>query len=372
MSEPTPTVPGRRLARSVGVQWAILVVGSALLLAALRVLGLPGSWMIGPMLAGVVVGVNGGTIRVPPAAYLLAQSLVGCMVAGQITRPVVRSFAREWPVFLAAILATLVASSALGWLLNRRRLLPGTTAIWGLSPGAASTMMLMSEDHGGDPRLVAFMQYFRVLCVASLASVVARFAVGVPGAARPEPPLFSPIELIPFLETLALAAAGILFSRRLRIPSGTLMVPMVLGSTLQLAGVIRIDLPRWLLLILFTVLGWGVGLRFTRAGLAHAARSFPWILASIAILIAFCGLVAWTLHVVLGTDLLTAYLATSPGGLDAAAAIAATAAADFSFVMGLQTMRLILVMSLGPSLARLVARLSPPSAPIHDLDRPAR
>ncbi len=367
MSEPIPAVPGPWLAGSVLVQWAVLVAGSALLLVALRLLGLPGSWMLGPMIAGVVVGVKGGTIRVPSVVYLVAQSLIGCMVAGQITRPVVRSFARDWPVFLAAVLATLLASSALGWLLNRRRLLPGTTAIWGLSPGAASTMMLMSEDHGGDPRLVAFMQYFRVLCVASLASVVARLAVGAPGAARPEPPLFSAIEPAPFVATLAVAAAGIMLSRRFRIPSGTLMVPIVLGSTLQLADVIRIELPRWLLLLLFTVLGWGVGLRFTRAGLDHVARSFPWILASIVILIAFCVVVAWTLHMLLGTDLLTAYLATSPGGLDAAAAIAAAAAVDLPFVMGLQTMRLILVMSLGPSLARL----SPPSAPIRDLDRPA-
>ncbi|MHB1557646.1 MAG: AbrB family transcriptional regulator, partial [Isosphaeraceae bacterium] len=74
MSESTPTVPGRRLAGSDPVQWAVLVVGSALMLAGLRVLGLPGSWMLGPMIAGVLVGVNGGTIRVPPAVYLAAQS----------------------------------------------------------------------------------------------------------------------------------------------------------------------------------------------------------------------------------------------------------------------------------------------------------
>lgn len=368
MNEPTFASSGPRLAGRAPGQWAVLVLGSALLLAALRLLGLPGSWMLGPMLAGVLVGVNGGTIRVPSGVYLAAQSLVGCMVAGQITRPVLRSFGREWPVFLAATLSTLLASSALGWLLNRRRLLPGTTAIWGLSPGAASTMMVMSEDHGGDPRLVAFMQYFRVLCVAFLASVVARLVVGAPGTVRPEPSLFRPLEPVSFVETLAIAAAGIVLSRRFRIPSGTLMVPMVLGVVLQLADLIRIDLPRWLLLLLFTVLGWGVGLRFTRAGLAHAARSFPWILTAIAILIAFCGGVAWTLHVLLGTDLLTAYLATSPGGLDAAAAIAATAAVDLSFVMGLQTMRLLLVMLLGPALARLVTRLSP-SVTIDEADR---
>jgi hypothetical protein len=105
-------------------------------------------------------------------------------------------------------------------------------------------------------------------------------------------------------------------------------------------------------------LGWGIGLQFTRSGLAHAARSFPLILASVAVLIVFCGAVALILHCIVGTELLTAYLATSPGGLDAAAVIAASTNVDMPFVMGLQTVRLIVVLLLGPALARFVARRS--------------
>ena len=133
---------------------------------------------------------------------------------------------------------------------------------------------------------------------------------------------------------------------------------MVVGSILQVSGIVEIDLPRWLLVGAFAVLGWGIGLRFTRSGLAHAARSFPTILASIAALIVFCGAIAVILHRVVGTDLLTAYLATSPGGVDAAVAIAASTEVDMPFVMGLQTVRLLVVLFLGPALARFVARLS--------------
>ena len=41
-------------------------------------------------------------------------------------------------------------------------MLPGTTAVWGSSPGAATAMVLMAEAFGADARLVAFMQYLRV------------------------------------------------------------------------------------------------------------------------------------------------------------------------------------------------------------------
>jgi uncharacterized membrane protein AbrB (regulator of aidB expression) len=46
-------------------------------------------------------------------------------------------------------------------------------AIWGMLPGAATVMMVMVEAYGADFRLVAFMQYLRVVLVAAVASVVA-------------------------------------------------------------------------------------------------------------------------------------------------------------------------------------------------------
>jgi membrane AbrB-like protein len=339
-------------------QWMLLLAGSALFILAMLSVGLPGAWLLGPMVAGVVVGVNGGSIRVSPILFLGAQAVVGCMIAGLVTRPVLASFARQWPIFLAVTLSTLLASSALGWLLIRRRMLPGTTAIWGLSPGAATAMVLMAEAHGGDPRLVAFMQYLRVLCVAFLASLIARFWIGSTGTIRSDQVYFPALRLVPLAETLAIAGFGMTLARWKKIPAGTLMVPMVAGSILHASGVVEIELPRWLLVGTFAVLGWGIGHTFTRSGLAHAARSFPLILTSIAVLIVFCGVVALLLHRVVGTDLLTAHLATSPGGLDAAAVLAASTNVDMPFVMGLQTVRLIVVLLLGPSLARFVARRS--------------
>lgn len=344
--------------RSVSQQWMLLLAGSVISTYGMILAGLPGAWLLGPMVAGVVIGVNGGSIQVPTSLSLGAQATVGCMVAGLVTRPVLASFARQWPIFLGVTLSTLLASSTIGWVLTRRRLLPGTTAIWGLSPGAASAMMLMAEAHGGDPRLVAFMQYLRACCVAFLASLIARVWLGTSVSGRPSPAYFSPVPLGPFAETLAIAVFGIVLARRLRIPSGPLTVPMAVGAILQASEVVEIVLPRWLLAGTYATLGWGIGLQFTRAGLLHAARSLPLILSSIAVLILFCGAVALVLNRVVGTELLTAYLATSPGGVDAAAVIATSAKVDLPFVMGLQTVRLFVVLGLGPVLARFVARKS--------------
>ncbi len=71
----------------------------------------------------------------------------------------------------------------------------------------------------------------------------------------------------------------------------------------------------------------------------------------------FCGLMAWLIVRMFHVDPLTAYLATSPGGMDSVAIIAAASdKVDLSFVMALQAARFLVVLLAGPSISRLVAR----------------
>jgi membrane AbrB-like protein len=233
--------------------------------------------------------------------------------------------------------------------------LPGTTAVWGTSPGAATVMMLMAEAYGADAQLVAFMQYLRLVFVAITASAIARLWLGLSGAGAPAIVWFPPIDWPAFLETLAVAAFGAALGWRLRIPAGALLVPLAAGAALHVAGLVRIELPPWLLALSYAALGWNIGLGFTRRILRHASRALPRVALSTLALIAFCGGLAWLLARFLGVDPLTAYLATSPGGMDTVAIIAASTKVDVPFVMALQTARFVIVLLVGPRLARLVA-----------------
>ena len=74
----------------------------------------------------------------------------------------------------------------------------------------------------------------------------------------------------------------------------------------------------------YALVGSSIGLRFSRDIMIYAARVFPKIAASTLTLIALCGDLAILLHLIAGTDPLTAYLPTSPGGADIATASAST------------------------------------------------
>ncbi|MBW9116706.1 AbrB family transcriptional regulator [Rhizobium cauense] len=341
-------------------RWALLLGISTLLVVGLEMLGLPASLLIGPMVAAIILAlsIGQGSLRVPRWPLFFGQALVGFLMARAITVDILKTMAVDAPLLLAMILSVIVAAAGLGWLLTRWQVLPGTTAVWGSSPGAASAMVIMSEAYGADARLVAFMQYLRVVFVAVAASVVSRLWVAADGGEPPAFILFPPVDWPALAATVALTCLSAYVAVRLRIQGGTIIVPLVLGSVLQGFGLLTIELPLWLLAISYALIGWSIGLRFTRAIVIHAARALPRVAASILLLMSICGCMAFALHKFAGVDPLTAYLATSPGGADSVAIIAASSNVDVPFVMAMQTGRFLVILFTGPMLARFIGRRS--------------
>lgn len=342
----------------MAVQWAVLLVVSLLFTGVLEIASLPAALLIGPMLAAIIAGTNGATVRVPPVGFAGGQAIVGCLIAGSISPDIFAAFLDDWPLFTGIVVATLAASSFLGWFISRFKILPGTTAVWGSAPGGATAMVLMAGAFGADARLVAFMQYLRVIMVSITAALIAWLWVDTSGVEPTAAIWFPTIDWPAFGSTIAIAAAGGYIGRLLRLPSPYFLGAVILASILHLGVGIPLQLPQWLLAISYILIGWAIGLNFTSGILRHAARALPQIVGSTVALIAFCGGLAMLISYELGIDPLTAYLATSPGGLDSVAIIAAASnSVDLSFVMALQGARLVFVLAFGPWLARLVSRL---------------
>lgn len=353
--------PGMLTPLPLPARWAILLAVSLTLSTLLFATHIPGALLLGPMAAAILVATNGARLSVHRYPYIFAHSLLGCIIARSLDLETLKAVALDWPIFLAIVVAVISASSLLGYLIAKADILPGTTAVWGTSAGAASAMVLMAEAHGADARLVAFMQYLRVVFVATGASIMAAFVFRISGGAAPQIVWFPETDWLDLGVTLAAALAAASVGARLKIPAGTMLLPLAVTTVLHVAGVISLHLPQWLLALAYGVIGWRIGLTFTRRILRHAASALPQVVGSILVLMAFCGGLAFLLWRFMGIDPLTAYLATSPGGLDSIAIIAASTPVDMSFVMALQTMRLILIIIAGPKIAGFVARRIKPA-----------
>ncbi|WP_286792047.1 AbrB family transcriptional regulator [Thalassospira sp. UBA4513] len=363
-SEPTSPIinpPKERLGRlPKPVQWLLLISTSVVFSVLLHHWQVPASLLVGPMIIGILMGTNGATIAAPKQLYLGAQSVLGVMIGGSMTIGILTSFATDWPMILGVTGITLLASSFLGWILCVKQVLPGTAGIWGSTPGAASAMVIMADAFGADARLVAFMQYVRVVIVVGVASSVANFWVDPETLAAMGPhdwfPAFDPAG---FALTLCLVVACCFVGQKVRLPSGPLLVPIIVTMILHVSGFFDVVLPEWFLGLTYAMIGWVIGLKFTPPVLRHAAHALPKILLSIFVLISFCAGISGLLVYFMDIDPLTAYLATSPGGLDSVAIIAASTNVDLSFILVLQATRFFMVLAFGPPLARLVARRTP-------------
>lgn len=360
----TTVLPKRLAGRTPTVQWTVPIALSIAASAALAATGLPAALLLGPMVAAIVVAANGAKLRIPRRTSLPVQAVIGCMIAKMLPSPIFTQIGAHWPLFAFGVLSVVVASALLGWLLMRLRVLPGSTAVWGLSPGAATVMILMAEAHDADVQMVALLQYLRVLIVATVASTAAAFVcAGAHHAAHTA--WFAPVAWGPFAATLALAAIGGLLGRRLPVSAGALLVPLVVGVVLIRAGWLTIELPRWLLAVAYALVGWRIGLQFTPGLLRHAARSLPRLTACAISLVAVCAALAVLLVATLHVDPLTAWLAMSPGGADSVAIIAASTNVDVPFVIAMQMMRFIVVLFAAPPLARLLMRHAPAARQDH-------
>jgi membrane AbrB-like protein len=350
--------------------WSLLLVCSILLVGAMRAAQLPAALMLGPMIAAIGFALGGTRARLPRSFALGAQTVLGCLIAKAFNSGLLAVLAIHWPTLIGLSAATLVMTAALGLLIARRGWLPGTAAIWGLSPGAASAMVLLADEHGADKRIVALMQYSRIVLVAFAAVAVAR-ALGHPGGSanllvpRAGPGLWSlPSHELAFLESIALALTGALAAKLTRRSSAALFVPAFGGAALQAAGLMTIELPPLVPAIAFGVIGWYVGLSFTREALAYCLKIFPRMMAAIVAMIVMCGLLSMLLAVLVpNTDPLTAYLSMTPGGMDTAVVIAATTNVSLPLVLAAQLVRLIIVMIAGPSMAKAFASWQRPTRP---------
>ena len=350
---------------STAIAWILLGASATLTGLVAQITGIPAAWLVGPMLVAIVWALaRPQHPRVPRWGRVASLAVVGGVLTATYRPSVLPLLASNWIPVTLVVGGTLLLSLAVGLMLARVAHLDGKTASLGTLPGAASGMLAMSDPLGADPRLVAVMQYSRVVVVVFSAALVSRFGL-VPGSA-PQPVSTQGLQAsaaqgaallvhdawLTYGLTALVAAAGAWAGSRLRLPAGALMGPLVFGVALQELGLMRLTWPPAVPQAAFLVLGLWVGLLFDMASIKRAGRLLPLVLASAVGLTASCAGLGWVLSALTSIDGLTAYLATAPGGIDSMAIMALGSGADAPLVLAVQMLRLFAVVLAGALLGR--------------------
>ena len=128
--------------------------------------------------------------------------------------------AHDWLPVLLVGCGTLALSMAAGLLLGRRPGVSPLTGMLALTAGGASGLVAVTRELGGDERIVAVIQYLRVVLVTVSMPVVAATIYGASGdGAAPAPGVVQPWYL-GLLLTVVCAAVGVPLARRAAYPGG--------------------------------------------------------------------------------------------------------------------------------------------------------
>ena len=338
------------------MRWIGLAVATAAAAVAFDRIGLPSASLFAALLVGLVAALSPPRMpEVPAGVFRAAQAVTGVSLGVYVQSQSLDAVAHAWLPVTMVSAGTLVLSLLCGWALVKTIGLDPPTAALGMVAGGASGIVGMADELGADDRLVAVMQYLRVLVVVILTPIFVAVAFGHPhgrgaGAAAASTPLIGSLHDWGLM-AVALAAGSAL-ALLTRLPAGSLLGPMIAAAVLAVT-VRDFTVPALLREPAFAAIGLQVGLRFTPRMLRQAGRLLIPTLLCIAGLLVACFGLALLLHVTTAhVSLLDAYLATTPGGLYAVLAAAFGTGADTTFVIAVQTLRLFVMVLLAPLVVR--------------------
>jgi membrane AbrB-like protein len=326
--------------------------------------GIPGGSFTGAMLATGLVNLRLGMLEdAPQWMLLLARVLLGLSIGVSVTDETIQTIARSLgPVSLMIVAVTLLGLVA-GWAINRYTGMRLPTALCAAAPGALPAMVTLSEDLGGEAPVVATMHLIRLvsilLIVPTLATVA--FPAGPPAGVASIAVSASAVESSTpgAVSILILAALGVLagvLGRRLKLPAGEMLAPMLLAAVVNPAWLHIGVYPAELRLFSNWIIGLGVGASISMVTLR---RFRPYALAG-TLMTAFLILsglaLGWLLTVLTDIDLLTAILGCSPGGATALITLSGELGADAQLVAAMHVTRMIILMVMLPVLIKGAAR----------------
>ena len=344
---------GRGAERSPARAAALVATVTVATSVVLTLLHVPSSVLFGALLGGMAHALTSTTpLALPAWCFRVGQGLVGVTIGSLVSLDALAAMGGSLVAILLVTAGTVALSLAAGRALALRRDVSRVTGAFAMVAGGASGVVAVARDLGADDRVVTIVQYLRVFVVLVtmplVTAIVFHPAHGVGTFDVAGEPVAADL-----LYTLVAVVLGLLVARAVPISTATLLGPLAVAVALTATGWLGtpiVPVPvQWLA---YAIIGVQVGLRFTRESLASITRMLPVVLLIIVGMVLATALMGALLAWLTPVDGLTAYLATTPGGLFAVLATAADSGSDVTYVMAVQLLRLLVILAFTPLLAR--------------------
>lgn len=323
------------------------LVGGAVGGSVFSLTGLPLAWMLGPLVANLLLASRGVDVAVPERLRGVFLGVMGLVLGARVTPELTHQVQEWWLSALLLVVAITCSTLVAAWW-YRRRGFDGISALFSSAPGAMTAMIIMGEQSGGEPTRIAIAQSLRiVLVILLLPPLFWMLEDPATGMTRPVLELEDAWLLLGILPAIWLG-------KRLRLPTPELLAPLILAALVSVADVAHFSLPPVGMNIVLWVTGSAIGARFRGLSGAIFSRSLLDSTVATALALMVLAVFAELIHRFVGVPRDVALLALAPGGIGEMTILAVALNLDPVFVAFHHLLRMILLMFAAPMLARWI------------------
>jgi membrane AbrB-like protein len=338
---------------SPALRWTVIAAATLVAAEGGTRIGAPTPFLFAAFAVGITHALATRLPLAPPHGFsVVAQAVIGWTAGAYFTHATVATVAAHGVAILTFCVLTVVLSIGAGLILARITPLDQATSSFGMIAGGAAGIISISRELGADERLVAVLQYVRLLIIVVLTPIVATLVYGIsrtPVAAAHSPHVGLGIATFVVVGLGIAVPAG----RFARLPASAIIAPMIAAASLSLTvGSLVGPLPRVIASLALAIIGLDVGLRFTPEIVREAGSMLPSAIAIILAMTAASAAFGVGLAYLTNTSQLDGYLATTPGGLSAVVALAIGSRTNIGFIVSVQVLRTFMMLLAAPPLAR--------------------
>lgn len=327
-------------------------------------LHVPVAWLLGPMVAMIGYAIIQGKPQpLPSVLFIAGQAIVAIATATGFSLQTLGLMKTYTLPLLVCITMTGGMSVLNGYLLWRWAGVERATGFLGCLPGAAHSLIAMSEDMGADAIAVAVLQYLRILLV----SVIIPSLVGLWFAPQTTPelvlaPVSPHLPTLPAVYNLAILIAGgtlgVIIGKKFRFPSPLFFGPFLISLIIFWLLPYSILMPPLLFKIGLILVGLSIGLKFDWQTAKKLWKAVLLEVILVILLIFLCLAVGYGFHLATNVDAMTAILGSTPGGITAMIATVIQLGGDTGVVLAMQMTRMLLLLLLSPWFGSLLIKQS--------------
>ncbi|WP_425049810.1 AbrB family transcriptional regulator [Psychromarinibacter sp. S121] len=268
---------------------------------------------------------------------------IGTMIGARFTPELLGLFPQYWPSFLALIPFVLVAYAFGYTVLRRVGRYDRATATYAALPGGLIEAITMGEREGADVRVLTVQHFARIIVVVVSVPLLFLFIGGeAVGSAAGQTMADGKAGWIDLCVIAVLAPLGLWLGRRLGLPAGQLMGPLVLCGIAHVTGLLSLHSPFWLLPLAQLVVGAGLGAQFAGASAGLLIKAFSLGVVNVAGILAIGASAAFALRNIVPGGFEPLFISFAPGGMTEMALIALSLEASPVIVTAHHLFRILL------------------------------